>query len=243
MPLRILITLAVAFAAACIATAQGMPGVVVTGTAVYAPTPDGGIQAIDVGKGTILWTNRDAQWPLAAASGKLVAMGGFGKDNYSTISFIDRDTGTTLSRVGPVSFTSWVKPRMDFRRNPDDSFRIWVPSLNSGGAVVLWKAERWPPLDIRHLNAPQQKEFASGRITIEFATNSVQSRLVPVQATPGPYAPPDKSLPLLRGEYAISSMDVYSTGLTVALIQKGRELYVECFADRLLRWSQQIVKK
>lgn len=229
--------------AACLSYGQRLPGVVVTGRMAFAAAPDGGIQAIDMQDGSILWTNTRAVWPLAVGQGKVIVLSTVSKGNNCTVAFLDVSSGKSLAEVGPVQFAPWAPVRFEYYQRSESSFRLWVQSLTQDGALILWKAERWEPLDLRHLKQAQQKQYASGRITVEFARNAVSARFGPVSAGPDPVSPPDKSLPLLRGQRAISSIFVGNGDTMLALVSTGSDVNLQCFKDRLLKWSVAVAKK
>jgi hypothetical protein len=222
-----------------------LPGIAIPeNTIVVAPQPGGGLQAIDIVRGSILWTTSRASWALASGQGKVVALGNLGSGNTCSICFIDDQTGKVTAEVGPIQFVSWAKVRPTYGHRSDSDFHIWVQTLNSTGAALLWKAERWSPLDIRHLNQPQQKEYASGRITLNFANNSVDTRQMPINASPPTPRPPDSSLPLLRGQRALGSLTMGRDGSAMlALISTGSNVNLECFVNQVLRWSRSVISK
>jgi hypothetical protein len=232
-----------AFLIACAtaAFAQQLPGIALSPNTIYAPVTGGGVQAIDVRDGTVLWKNSRGRWPLAYGNGKLVALGPLSRGNNSSVVFLDAVTGKSLAEVGPVQFAPWAYVRFDYSKNSNAAFRIWTRWTNEGGAMLLWSAERWPPVDLRHLNKPQVQQRASGRVSIGFATNSVQSNWGPVAETP-PIAKTDRTLPLPQGQKAMASAAISVEG-TLALVAAGPNVNLMFFHDRVLQWSLPIATK
>ena len=218
-----------------------LPGVAILGTTVLAGAPDGGVQAIDATTGKVLWQNKQASWPMTGGSGKFVALTDVG-GNRCSVGFFDSDTGQMTAQVGPIEFVPWAKVKLVYGRKGNDNFRIWIHSLSANTAVILWQAQRWPPVTLQNYNRPQQQQVASGHIVVQFAQNSVRSWFGPIAAGPNELPPPDKSLPLLHGEHAIAS--IYANVGELALIEKGRHLELECFdKDHLLKWSRTVLNE
>ena len=223
----------------CAASAQQMSGVVTDGVTVAAPDPDGGIQAINMSDGKVTWQSKTASWPIGFGGGKIVALTDPGKNNGLQVAFFDPDTGRNTAMVGPVQLVSWAKPKYGFEHNSD--FNVWIASKWGDGMVLYWRAERWSPITLGNYKQPQTKQMAGGRILIGFARNSVEAHQIPPPSEPAAPRDPEKGLPLLKGQKAISTMVV--GGRTLALIKTRSDLSVACFQDQLLLWSKVVATK
>jgi hypothetical protein len=72
-----------------------LPGVVVLPDegALYMMNPEGGIDAVKIASGKLLWTTKAAAEPLAASSGQLLAQGAPNRSRSLPLVFIDIDKG------------------------------------------------------------------------------------------------------------------------------------------------------
>lgn len=222
---------------ACLCGAQVygvLPGVALDENTAYAPTPGGGIQAINLTDGSIVWRSNRGTWALATGSGKVIVLTGIGQGGCS-VGVLDAQTGSSLSEFGPIGFPDWVQVKLSFSPHANGPFQIWVGNAGPGGAAIFWRASRWTPVDIRHLNAPQRQQFASGRIAVNYARNAVVSRMMPVSGGPN-LTNVDTSLPLLRGQKALATAAV-GRQFSLALVSAGKSVTLQCFQNRMLKWS------
>jgi hypothetical protein len=226
---------------AAISLAQGIPGVAVSATTVFAPDPSGGIQAINIKDGSIAWQSRTADWPVGFGGGKLVAITNPGQGNKLEVCFFNPDSGRTVASMGPIELAPWAKASLDIGAKSSSDFAIWIASKWVDGMVLHWRAERWTAIDIRNLRKPQTQQVAAGRILIGFNDNSVESHQIPPTKYPPAATPADKSLPMLRGQRALSSVSVGDS--TIALVQAGSDLTLQCFRQQMFQWSKPVGTK
>src|SRR5262245_25785318 len=114
---RLLALAALVVAAPLHAADAPAPGVPVVGVGiisgdqktVFLPAKDGGIEAVDLARGLVLWTNKDAN-KLAGASDKLVfAWSGVEKKgNEFRVIALDAETGKTVGKSDPISMPDWA---------------------------------------------------------------------------------------------------------------------------------------
>ena len=207
---------------------------------VYTASPSGGIQAIDLEKGNVLWSSQAAAWPIAIGSGKLVALtdpraGGMQVD------FFDPSNGNSLAGFGSIGLPEWAHPSIGYGSKSKD-FWIWPASIWSGGMVIYWRAQRWSPVTLYNYRQKQTLQQVQGRILIDFARNSVEAHEIPITGEPPQENErPDRSLPMVKGQKALAS--VVAGDRTLALVQSGSDISLQCFKDRLLIWTQNLAKK
>ena len=120
------------------------PGVPVAGVGiisgdqktVFLPAKDGGVEAVDLMRGLVLWTNKDAN-KLAGGSGKLVLAwaGDEKKANVFRVVAMDAETGKTVGKSDPITLPDWASTSKTWGR----SFRT-AASVDGEGVVVVWNA-------------------------------------------------------------------------------------------------------
>jgi hypothetical protein len=113
---RLLALTALVVAAPLPAADAPTPGVPVVGVGmvsgdqktVFLPAKDGGIEAIDLATGKILWSNKEGS-KLAGASDKLVlAWVGDKKANEFRVVALDGETGKTAGKSDPIALPDWA---------------------------------------------------------------------------------------------------------------------------------------
>jgi len=216
-----------------------LPGIAVSNNAVFARLPQGGIQAIDLKTGSILWRSSLGRWPLAVGQGKLLALGPLSQGNFSSVVYFDIDTGRSTAQVGPIQFAPWASVHFDYDRHGDSTFRLWLRTMDAGSAIFLWQAERYPQTTLRNWNKPQTKMIQTGRFIVSFQSNAVDSVFSPIGERPPPLPQPDRSLPMLKGQHALASINL-DVDSELALISANGNVDVACFRDRVLQWSVRV---
>jgi hypothetical protein len=123
------------------APAPGVPvgGVgVVSGDqkAVFLPAKDGGVEAVDLASGRVLWTNKDAT-KLAGASDKLVLtwVGDEKKPNAFRVVAMNAETGQTAGKSDPIALPDWAATAKTWGR----TFRT-AARVDGEAVVVVWQA-------------------------------------------------------------------------------------------------------
>lgn len=140
-----LLTLAALLVAAPLHAADApAPGVPVAGIGVvsgdqktvFLPAKDGGIEAIDLATGKILWTNKDAS-KLAGASDKLVLAwtGNEKKANEFRVVTLDAETGKTVGKSDPIAMPDWAVTGKTHGR----TFRT-AAKADGESVTVVWQA-------------------------------------------------------------------------------------------------------
>jgi hypothetical protein len=119
------------------------PGVPVVGVGiisgdqktVFLPAKDGGIEAVDLARGTVQWTNKDAA-KLAGASDKLVlAWVGDKKANEFRVVALDAETGKTVGKSDPIGLPDWAATAKTWGR----TFRT-AATTDGESVTVVWNA-------------------------------------------------------------------------------------------------------
>jgi hypothetical protein len=106
----------------------------------YVPGTGGGIDAIDLASGKIIWTTKDANRPLLATAERLFAQAPVpGKANQVRIVVFDTtDKGKKLRVSEPVTFPDWVSVRVAYGRSFASTARLHAKKL-----VYVWEARGW----------------------------------------------------------------------------------------------------
>jgi hypothetical protein len=104
---------------------------------VFAPAKDGGLEALDVATGKILWTNKDAYRP-AGASYKLVLawLPDEKKRNAFRVVAIDAVTGKTMAKSDSITMPDWATTD----NLSGHLFRTTAWVVEEGKISVLWHA-------------------------------------------------------------------------------------------------------
>jgi hypothetical protein len=106
----------------------------------YVTNTAGGIDAISLDKGELLWDTKDGARPLAVIGKKLaVQVPVAGKANEVRIVLLDTAAkGKKLSESDPVTFPDWVSIGGGYGRSFTSSGRI-----QKGGLFLKWEARAW----------------------------------------------------------------------------------------------------
>ncbi|HKI03477.1 MAG TPA: hypothetical protein VKK31_15975 [Thermoanaerobaculia bacterium] len=131
-----------------IATAQasGTPtgslhdGVVVDAAsgAAYVMSRQGGIDALDLTTGNVLWQSRDAAKPLLVQGGTLVAQAAPSQHGKLAVVALDAKRGTVKQRVD-VELPAAVRAHVF--DGPSQAFRVQAFSTADNAVAVVWTAE------------------------------------------------------------------------------------------------------
>lgn len=114
-------------------------GVVVDAAAgaAYVMSPKGGIEALELATGNVLWKSREAGKPLLVQNGTLVAQAAPDGPGKLVLVALDTRQGTARERVN-VSIPATL--RANLFDGPSQSFRTQAFAAENG-AVVTWTAE------------------------------------------------------------------------------------------------------
>src|SRR5262249_29222407 len=106
------------------------------GKTVYVPAKDGGIEALTIATGKVIWTNADAK-KLAGASGGLVVawIGDEKKPNSFRVVVIEANTGKTVTKSDPIEMPDWATTTKTWGR----TFRI-AAHAEADPVLVVWQA-------------------------------------------------------------------------------------------------------
>jgi hypothetical protein len=148
----------------------------------------GGIDAIDLQAGTLLWSSDGAARPLLAFDDKLAALAAdTGTRNAFRVVVLDTHSGRVLLTADPFEVPEWVTAGAG-----GESFRIRA-ELHGESLRVTWSAQaRYtgganpPPHVLRQAN-----KDASGAVRVELGTGRVESAAMDAQSgTVGDDPPP-----------------------------------------------------
>lgn len=106
--------------------------------AAYVMSPRGGIDAIELATGNVMWNNRDAAKPLLLKDGKLFAQARPGREGQLVVVALDAKAGRSQGRVD-IEIPSFV--RANVLDGPSRRFRAQAFESADGATVVAWTAE------------------------------------------------------------------------------------------------------
>ncbi|HKV09344.1 MAG TPA: hypothetical protein VJ725_14470 [Thermoanaerobaculia bacterium] len=106
--------------------------------AAYVASPQGGIDAVQLSTGNVMWKTRDAAKPLLVKDGALLAQGRPGANGELSLVALDTRQGTARSRV-EVALSSGV--RANLMDGPTQSFRAEAFVAADKSVVVTWTAD------------------------------------------------------------------------------------------------------
>ena len=141
-----LLTLAALLAPAPLSAADDRPvaGTPVAGVgvvsadqkAVFLPAKGGGIEAVELASGKVLWTNKDAGKLAGASEKTVVAWAGDGKKpNAFRVVAVDAATGKTVGKSDAILLPDWASTAPTYGR----SFRT-AARADGDGILVFWNA-------------------------------------------------------------------------------------------------------
>jgi hypothetical protein len=157
-----------------------LPGGVadLAGRTGFVANASGGIDAIDLVTGELLWQTAEAQRPLVAGGDRLFAHT-VGKDNQLRVLACDvTRRGAVLLKSPPLTLPDWVVPC----DGPGRSFTTHC-CLEKDHLVLLWEAKSWPT----GVKTGERRQ-ATGACRIAVTNGQVQ-QLEPPAA--GPHPPPE----------------------------------------------------
>jgi hypothetical protein len=119
-------------------------GVVVDAAAgvAYVMSREGGVDALDLTSGNVLWKNRDAAKPLALADGTLVAQARPDRNGALALVMLDTQKGNTKGRAD-VQIPESV--RANIVDGPSQTFQVKAFATTSDSVAVTWTAENVVP--------------------------------------------------------------------------------------------------
>ncbi len=142
-------------------------GVVIDSAAgtAYVMSPQGGIDALELATGNVMWKSRDAAKPLLLKDGKLLAQARPGKDGQLVVVALDAKGGKTQGRVD-IEIPSFI--RANVLDGPSRKFRTQAFESADGAVVVTWTAEEGRALqglvEPENEGAPVQNAAATAKV-------------------------------------------------------------------------------
>lgn len=106
--------------------------------AAYVMSPRGGVDALELATGNVIWNSRDAAKPLLIKDGKLLAQARPGKDGELVVVALDAKAGKPAGRVD-IEIPGFV--RANVLDGPSRKFRAQAFEAADGAVVVTWTAE------------------------------------------------------------------------------------------------------
>ncbi len=141
-----------------------------TGRVGYVAAANGGLEALDLATGDVLWQTVEAQRPLLIANGKLYAQAGVKRNRLRLMAFDLAKKGECLLETDPVVFPDWVV-------TGDAPGKIFTSHWRMEGdnAILHWQAQTWnsgagrPTVKIAH----EELRSADGAARIDLKTGVV----------------------------------------------------------------------
>jgi hypothetical protein len=132
----------------------------------------GGIDAVNLATGEVLWESKEASKPLAVHRGKLAAQRAVaGKPNVVEVVFLDTAKGKSSRVSDPVVFPDWVSVGLTHGRSFSSSAHIHRDALHlSWEAHAFYAGGAAPTPAIME----RARKHASGVATIDCATGKVE---------------------------------------------------------------------
>jgi hypothetical protein len=141
----------------------------------------GGVSAVDLTTGDVLWETAEAEHPVLAAGDRLYAVAGLGRSRLRVLALDPGRAGACVLESDPVQFPSWVV----VGGAPHHGFAAaW--RLERGQLVLTWEADVLEPPPVPPDARPPAREHARGEARVDLRTGRVSA---------GP-APPADELPL-----------------------------------------------
>ena len=153
------------FAASAFAAPAGVglrDGVVVdtARSVAYVMHPQGGVQALNLRSGNVLWHSREAERPLALAGNRLVAQARPSGGEMRIVA-LDVRGGALAAKAGyrmPEGVQAEVSETLQ------QAFHLTAMTSENGSVVLTWEVEELSGLPVRReqtLGSPEQTEAAS----------------------------------------------------------------------------------
>ena len=198
-----------------------LPGVVVSPerSVVYVMKPGGGLEAIDIGSGTVAWETSRAARPLAAYGSHLVAQVEASAGSALGLVVIDRDSGGSVVHERTVPLPDGVRAIVS--DSLGESFAADA-HVEDGVIVVSWRYSRQVVRGVRPPPGPRGERFESrGVVRIDLASGDVGDS-VPGAAETSPLATvPEQVLRLADRTKLLRPP--WRAGDIVAAVQRGED--------------------
>lgn len=109
--------------------------------AVYLASPEGGIDAVQLSTGNVIWKTREAAKPLLVKDGALLAQGRPGANGELALVTLNTRQGAVKSRM-EVALAPGV--RANLKNGPSQSFQAEAFVAADKSVVVTWSANEQP---------------------------------------------------------------------------------------------------
>jgi hypothetical protein len=142
----------------------------------YVQAPGGGVEALDLASGKVLWQTSEVCKPLALAGDRIICQAAEkGKANAVRILVLDvQDKGKLLRRSDAVEFPAWVSVGTTYGR----SFTSRAALDGKGGLRLHWEARAWyaggarptPQIERaarKHAAGSARIDLGSGRVEVQ----------------------------------------------------------------------------
>jgi hypothetical protein len=141
-----------------------------TGRTAYLASPQGGIDAVDLMTGDVIWQTSEAQVPLLAAGDRLYAQAGVKRNRLRVLAFDLSRRGECVLETDSVVLPAWVVAGYAPGRSFEARWRLERTEL-----VLAWEARAWftggRPTPEQEKAARKQ---AAGTARIDLATGQVR---------------------------------------------------------------------
>lgn len=146
----------------------------------YVMSREGGIDALDLTSGNVLWKNRDAAKPLALADGTLVAQARPDRNGALALVMLDASKGATRGRTD-VQIPEGL--RANVIDGPSQSFQVKAFATSGDGVTLTWAAENVIPQGYLPTvpEAPQTAEAATAKQATTAAREAAEAQRKPVR--------------------------------------------------------------
>jgi hypothetical protein len=154
----------------------------------YLANAHGGIEAVDLKTGDLLWESNEAQRPLLIIGSRLLAQAGTRRNRFRVLAFDLAQRGECVLESDPVVLPAWVVTG----EAPGHSFEArWRVEHNH--LVVAWEATAWYPGPGRptkqQAEAARRRGAGTARIDLDNGQVETGPPEPPPAAPPGP--PPE----------------------------------------------------
>jgi hypothetical protein len=144
------------------------------------PNATGGLDAIDLESGKLLWSAKEASHPLLVTANRVYAWAPIaGKGNQVRVAIFDLADGKRLLESQPVVFPDWVSVGVTYGRSFGAAVR-----QDDGDVYFIWEARAWYAGGARPTPEIEEaaRKNASGVFRIDLDTG--KSAVVPADKAP-----------------------------------------------------------
>jgi hypothetical protein len=186
----------------------------------YVANPAGGIDAIDLVTGDVLWQTTEAQRPLLAAGERLYAQAGVKRNRLRVLAFDLAHKGEVVLESDAVVLPAWAVAG----EAPGHSFAIRA-RLERGQLLLTWEARAWhfgPRPTPEAEAAARHHSVGAARIDL----NTGEVRLQAHEAAPTPAWPRDLEKRVVRWQGVVGK---HFKALVLEEDSDGQKLTLRCY--------------